>query len=173
MRPRGTMERTCSCGLTDWHDPLSLEASVLEYVCKRCKTNAPVRTKCSACNHIFISRHLELRSMWPHPRCCMCTDIPPMQFAKRVHCWCCTCEINGSVCCGDATQEKKMSPIVDSEECWQSWYHVCDSHAEDWTHDKPDIERKAILRKRGAKIIDLGDGAWTFEFKESDTASYN
>ncbi len=168
LRPKGSVERTCSiCKWTSWYDPLSEEATVIPLVCGACIENPEINSKCAACNHSFKSRHRDLVAMRYHPRCDKCKDIPPLQFAKRIHCWSCNCEDGLSdqpaKCCGDATQEKHYPKHCDCEACWQTWYHVCDKHAEDWLHDKSDAEQKAIMRRRGARIIQLEDG-WTFEY---------
>lgn len=178
LRPKGNMERTCdTCGWTTWFDPLSPEATIIPYICKACIDNPTIGCRCAACNRYFKATHRELCAMGYHPRCEECKDIPPMQFAKVVHCWCCNC--GSSIpsderpgCCGNATQEKHYPKYCDCEACWQTWYHVCDKHAEDWMYDKSDAEQKAIMRKRGAVIIELEDG-WTFRYPEKVIPSTN
>lgn len=170
LRPSGSVERECSvCRWSTWFDPLSPEAIVLPYVCKACVENPEIRCKCAACNRMFKAPHRELTAMGYHPRCAECKDIPPMQFAKVVYCWCSKATEKGASYpdepCGKvATQQKHWRGNADgSEAFWQSWYHLCDDHAADWMYDKSDAEQKAIMRRRGARIIELEDG-WTFEY---------
>lgn len=169
LRPHGSVERKCtSCGWSSWFDPLSKEAIAIPFVCAQCVNNPETGSRCTACNRHFKSTHLELCAMSHHHRCQECKDIPPLHFAKIIHCWCCNCDNHISAdepiqCCGNATQEKRYPKHCDCEACWQTWYHVCDKHADDWMHDKSDAEQKAIMRKRGARIIELEDG-WTFEY---------
>lgn len=178
IRPSGTVERKCSdCGWSTWHDPLSEEADIIPYICKSCIENPIIGCRCAACNRHFKATHKELCAMGHHPRCENCKNIPPMQFAKTVHCWCCNCDSGlpseeSHGCCGEATQEKHYPKHCDCEACWQTWYHVCDKHAADWLYDKSDYEQKAIMRRRGARIIELEDG-WTFEFPKKKPPSTN
>ena len=176
LRPSGMVERTCVCGWTSWFDPLSEEATAIPFICKGCIENPETGARCSACNHHFRTLFKDLNAMGYHPRCKACKDIPPMQFAKVVHCWCCNCDMPMSSderpCCGNATQEKHYPKHCDCEACWQTWYHVCDKHAEDWMYDKSDTEQKAIMRRRGARIIELENG-WTFEFPKKIAPSTN
>lgn len=167
LRPPGMVERECSiCRWASWFDPISEEATVIPYVCKGCTENTETNARCRACNRLFKTGHRELQAMGHHWRCHNCKDIPPMQFSKTVHCWCCNCDssISSGECCGNATQEKHYPNNCDCEACWQTWYHVCDKHAADWMYDKSDKEQKEIMKRRGARIIELGDGSWTFEF---------
>lgn len=172
LRPRGSVERKCDqCGWLSWYDSLSPEATVVPFVCNACITNAVTGAKCAACNRHFKSTHRELCAMRHHPRCEACRDIPPMQFSSEVHCWCCNCDMFGGSgeCCGLATQEKRYPKHCDCEACWQTWYHVCDRHAEDWVDDKPVEEQKAIMRRRGASVVEDADGSWWCEWPKPET----
>lgn len=167
MRPRGSVERTCACGWSSWHDPLSAGAAAVPFVCAGCRDDPELGCRCSACNRWFRARHRALAAMGHHKRCPDCAGIPPMHFAAEVHCCGCTCGSGlpgGGACHGPATREVRWPKGCDCEACWQTRYRVCDACAADWLHDKTPEEQRAIMRRRGARVVELGGGAWTFEW---------
>lgn len=171
LRPSGSVERECSlCHWRAWFDPLAPQATVIPYVCKDCVTNPIVGFKCTACNRHDRKPHRELaaeRDRWTHHcQACIAEGVAYRSFAKIVYCWSCSSISPDHGALTLATQIKRYPNPCDCESCWQKFFHVCDACAADWIHDLSNAEYKKRLRARGAIILEMPDGGWTFKWPE-------